>query len=341
MKDWAVTIPEKLNLALLPTPLQPLDRISTQLKGPRIWMKRDDLTGCALSGNKIRKLEFTLARVFKNNCDTVITCGGIQSNHCRTTALLASKLGLRCILLLRGKKKPRYVANTLLDVLSGAEVHYIETKLYQTHLNSLLIEQKNKSDGAGHKSWIIPTGASDGVGIWGYINATRELHADIKRLSITASHIITATGSGGTQAGLVLGCMLSGLKYTVTGINVCDDTQYFQKKIKEDIQDWQHLYDPLKKHDITNIPINMIDGYVGDGYAKASPDIFETIRWLAQSEGILLDPVYTGKAFFGLTEEIKKGRFSKASDIVFIHTGGIHGLYAYQDSISTWLDGKP
>lgn len=340
MNKKAVIFPDKIDLALLPTPLQPLDKLSSQLKGPRIWLKRDDLSGCAESGNKIRKLEYTFAEVIKNGCDTVITCGGLQSNHCRATALLARRLGLKCILLLRGDKPTHYQGNTLIDVLSGAEVHYIDAAHYQSNLPQMLETCKIKLQQRGRKAWVIPTGASDGIGIWGYINAIAELQRDIEALSIKPSHIITATGSGGTQAGLTLGCQLFGLNSKVVGINVCDDKEYFQQKVKADIQEWQLLYDPKMIFDTESITVNVIDGYVGKGYAKASEDVFNTIRLLAECEGVVLDPIYTGKAFFGLIEEIRKGFFNSADDIIFIHTGGIHGLYAYQEDISQWLDHK-
>ena len=333
--------PQKLSLAQLPTPLQPLDRLSERLGGPRIWLKRDDLTGSATSGNKIRKLEFIFAHALNNGCDAVITCGGIQSNHCRTTALLAAQLGLRCILVLRGEKPDTLQGNTILDALAGAELKFIPQKEYQKNYKQILHSEKQQLEQEGFKPWIIPIGASDGIGIWGYINAAEELKQDFARLNIQPSHILHATGSGGTQAGLTLGVYLHNMQSQVVGINVCDDEAYFQTKVKEDISDWQQRNDyPLNMKDLN---IQVIDGYVGAGYAQADQAVFQTISELAQLEGVVLDPVYSGKAFNGLINEIKQDRFGhssdkNSSDIVFVHTGGIFGLYAYQQQLHSILD---
>ncbi len=333
--------PSKLSLAQLPTPLQSLDRLSDKLGGPRIWLKRDDLTGSATSGNKIRKLEFTFAHALNSGCDAVITCGGIQSNHCRTTALLAAQLGLRCILVLRGEKPNTLQGNTVLDALAGAELKFIPAKEYQKNLNQILESEQQKLEQAGLNPWVIPTGASDGIGIWGYINAAEELKQDFDRLNIQPSHILHATGSGGTQAGLTLGAYLHKMQSQVVGINVCDDEAYFQTKVREDISDWQQRSDyPLNMEELD---IQVIDGYVGAGYGKADQAVFQTISELAKLEGVILDPVYSGKAFNGLITEIKQGRFGhvsgkSSSDIVFVHTGGIFGLYAYQQQLHSILD---
>lgn len=325
--------PPRIELARLPTPLEPLDRLSEQLGGPRIWVKRDDLTGCVASGNKIRKLEFTLAKAIEQGCDTLITCGGLQSNHCRSTAILAAKLGLKVHLVLRGRQ-PQGLSdgNLFIDQLAGAEISYIPPPEYQEHLDEILLELQQDYAKQGSKAWIIPTGASDGIGVWGYIRCCEELKNDFDQHAIEPKHIITASGSGGTQAGLTVGNILHQLNASVYGINVCDDEDYFLRKVRQDLREWRQLYD--QQVDIESLNIQVIDGYVGPAYAKATPEIFETIKKTAHLEGLILDPVYTAKAFHGMLQELKQGRFGDSGDIVFIHTGGLFGLFAQRDQIA-------
>lgn len=325
----AVVFPEKLSLAQLPTPLVALDKISATLNGPSIWLKRDDLTGCVESGNKIRKLEYTLKHVIDGGFDSVITCGGVQSNHCRATAILAAQLGLRCDLLLRGE--PSDTGNTLLDVLAGAHCQFYSVANYQKNLESLLQERVKQLKQKGFNPWVIPTGASDGFGIWGYMQAFDEIINDCKILGFSPDAICHATGSGGTQAGLTLRSAQMGFKGEVLGINVCDNAQYFAQKVRQDINHWAKLNQ--QSLDAITLNIQTIDGYVGKGYSKTQPEELACLQHLAQLEGIILDPVYTGKAFYGLTQEIKKGRFEGVENIVFIHTGGVFSLFAYSDEL--------
>lgn len=326
--------PPRLSLAQLPTPLTALDRLSTQLGGPRIWLKRDDQTGAAVSGNKIRKLEFSLALALEQGCDTVITCGGVQSNHCRTTAILCASLGLKCHLILRGSApEPGENAegNLFLDYLVGAQISYYRPAHYQSQQQAIMLEWEQHYRQAGAKPFTIPTGASDGTGLWGYIAASEELAADFSRQGIAPGHIISATGSGGTQAGLVAGNALFNLQAKVWGINVCDDEQYFINKVRADLRQWRQLYQ--QSLDVEALPINVIDGYVAPGYARASAEVFKTIAEVAALEGVIFDPVYTGKAFNGLIDQIKKGTFDDTEDIVFIHTGGLFGLFPQREQL--------
>lgn len=320
-----INFPEKLNLAQTPTPLQPLDRLSDELGGPRIWVKRDDMTGCAISGNKVRKLEFILAKALAEGADTLITCGGIQSNHCRATAILGAQLGLKVHLILRGNPPVELDGNLLLDHLAAAKVSYYPLPEYQ-HLDMLFDQWQQHYGSQGRHPFFIPTGASNGTGAWGYIDCARELADDFHHHQISPSAIVTATGSGGTQAGLTLGAHIFQLNAPVLGMAVCDDADYFFHKIREDMRDWQrHSSISL---DIENIEIHVNDQHIGPGYAKATPEIFSTIRHLAALEGIILDPVYSGKAFHGLLQDIRAGKFHDANDLVFIHTGGLFGLFA-------------
>lgn len=327
--------PPRLKLAQLPTPFAHLERLTAHVGGPRIWMKRDDMTGSAVSGNKIRKLEFTLAKAIEDGCNTIITCGGVQSNHCRTTALLCAQLGLKCHLILRGAADSDADGNLLLDQLAGAEISFYSNAEYQRRGEDIYQHWIDHYAKQGDKAFAVPVGASDGNGLWGYIAACKELRADFKGAGITPRHIVAATGSGGTQAGLVAGNALHDLGASVWGFNVCDDEAYFLAKVRDDLRQWRHWYTEFidASFDIESLSINVIDGYVGAGYAQASQEIFETIQLVAKLEGVILDPVYTAKAMYGMIDQIHQGRFDDSEDIVFIHTGGIFGLFPQRDQL--------
>lgn len=332
-----VDYPARLPLAISPTPLQLLSRISREVGGPRIWIKRDDLTGALLSGNKVRKLEFVLAHALAQGCDTIITCGGLQSNHCRASAVLCAQLGLHCRLILRGELPSSSDGgllpdgNLLLDFLVGADVRAFPVEIYQKNLLKLLREADAELRNVGRTPFIIPTGASDGIGMWGYVAACDELRADFLRHQIQPKHIVCATGSGGTQAGLTAGVALHAIDAKVWGVAVCDDENYFQHKVRADLRDWKKLWSQAL--DIESLPIHVIDNYVGPGYAKADAEVFDTIARVARAEGIVLDPVYTGKAFHGMLSEIARGRFDDSADIIFVHTGGVFGLFPQRDQL--------
>ena len=329
-----ISFPRKLNLAHTPTPLQSLDRLSETIGGPRIWVKRDDLTGCAISGNKVRKLEFILAQAIEKGADTIITCGGVQSNHCRATAILGAQLGLKVHLILRGEEpKEKSSGNLFLDQLAGATISHYPVSEYK-QLPKLFKHWEQHYRNLGGAPFAIPTGASNGTGAWGYIACAQELAQDFQQHQISPSLIACATGSGGTQAGLTLGAEIFELEAPVLGIAVCDDEAYFQHKVREDMQAWQAEYQqPL---DVNQLAIHVNAEHIGPGYAKATPEVFDTIKILAKTEGLILDPVYSGKAFHGLLEEIKAGHYLNdhhSQDIVFIHTGGIFGLFAQRDQL--------
>ncbi len=324
-----IPFPDKLNLAQTPTPLQLLSRLSAAV-GKRIWVKRDDMTGCAISGNKVRKLEFVLAQALAEGADTLITCGGLQSNHCRATAIIGAQLGLKVHLILRGEPPQTLDGNLLLDSLCGAEISCYPLAEYR-QLPALFAHWADYYRRQGRTPFPIPTGASDGIGAWGYINAATELAAQLKSEAIVPDAIVCASGSGGTQAGLTLGCKLNELAIPVVGFAVCDDAAYFHHKVREDMRDWQRRYQlPL---DVESLSLHVNDRYIGPGYAKATPEVFATIRRLAALEGLLLDPVYSGKAFHGMLREIAQGQFQDARELVFIHTGGLFGLFAQRDEL--------
>lgn len=343
--------PAKLNLANLPTEFLPLDRVSELLGGPRIWLKCDDQTGSLVSGNKIRKLEYLMAEAQSKNCDTVITCGGMQSNHCRATAAVAARLGMGCHLILRGSKemKPsdnplsienctddQYQGNLLLDDLCGAEVSIYSPVHYFAHLEQLFSRHENVYEDAGKYCYSIPTGGSNAIGLWGYIEAARELIDDFANASISPTAIVCATGSAGTQGGLGVGFQLLENPIDVIGMAVCDSIAYFDRKIREDVDAWQKRYLPENTQLASDMSIHTIDSYIGPGYAIGYEALFKCIRWLAKNEGVVLDPVYTGKAFYGLTEEIKRGKFDGHTDVVFVHTGGTYGVFPFGSELKCY-----
>ena len=334
----ALVYPRKLDLARTPTPLQFLPRATEKWgRGHRLWVKRDDLTGCALSGNKVRKLEFIIAHAIDNGFDTLITCGGLQSNHCRATALAGARCGLSVHLLLRGEKPGDVEGNLLLDHLAGATVNCYPLQQYLSEIDALFGQWQAHYAAAGRKALAVPTGGSDGIGAWGYIAACEELRDDFRAAGIDEAHIVTATGSGGTQTGLTLGAVLHALPATVWGVNVCDDETYFLHKVASDTADWRRRNPGAPP---VEIEPRVLDGHVGRGYAVADDFVFELIAELCRLEGLVLDPVYTGKAFAGMLAELSRGRFEGCRDLVFMHTGGIFGLFPQRSRLTGVLAGS-
>lgn len=321
-----VQYPSRLELAQLPTPIQLLDRFSKANSfASRLWIKRDDLTGCATSGNKIRKLEFILVEAKQQQADVIITCGGVQSNHARATALLGAQLGFKVHLLLRGEPAElNGRGNHFLDLLSGAEISCYPSSVYVPKFHELVAELRARYHRAGLKTYFITTGASDGTGAWGYIKAAEEIKQQSEQSGVRFDHIVCATGSGGTLAGLTAGVRLHDLDTVVWGINVCDTADYFIQKAHADLQEWKCAF--KQDLDTASLPVRVIDGYVGPGYGRAEKPVYELISKLAAMEGIILDPIYTGKAFYGMLQELQAGRFGAAKNILFVHTGGLFGL---------------
>jgi len=325
--------PAHLEIARKGTPLQKMERLSAEL-GVEIFFKRDDLTGCELSGNKIRKLEFLLADARAKGADTVITCGGAQSNHCRATALAAVGAGLNSTLLLRTEdpiNPPPLHGNILLNKLAGAELVWITPAEYKERHIRFEIEQERLS-GLGKVVYIIPEGGSNQLGSWGYVKGMEEIANDLTALGADdfgETTVISATGSGGTTAGLLLGAKMLGLDLRVTGVNVCDDEDYFVSVIGRICKGF--IKDYSVDVAINSSDIDIVDGYVGKGYALSRQEELKAIYDLAKLEGVVLDPVYTGKAFYGMVSEIRKNRSAFGKRIVFVHTGGLFGLFPVAD----------
>ena len=310
--------------------------------GIKLWLKRDDQTGSELSGNKVRKLEYLMAEAVAQEATHVITCGGEQSNHARATALSAAQLGLRSVLILRTDdpaRPPAPTGNILLDRLVGAELRWISRPAWRDR-NRLLAEEAERVRVAGGRPYVIPEGGSNALGAWGYIRAIHELAEDLEGIA-APDHPVTivyACGSGGTGAGLVLGAKLLGLAargIRVAGVNVCDDRAYFLDVIGRICADAEERWQ-LPVH-VDQADIDLVDGHVGLGYAKSRPEELATLRDVCRSDGVVLDPVYTGKAFHGVVTELRRdpGRFGAA--VAFIHTGGMYGLFGASETVASVL----
>ncbi len=338
MSEFNLKEINKLNLANLPTPIQRLERLSEEW-GVDLWIKRDDFTGIETSGNKIRKLEYTIAKALSEEAGVVITCGGIQSNHCRSTAAVAARVGIKSHLVLRIDQEPPLEGNYLLDKILGAEITFISRKDYSTRRNEIMKEIAEAYEAKGIKAYVIPEGASDGVGNLGYIEAVREIKAQEEQLGVDFDTIVCAVGSGGTYSGLFLGAKLLAPKKEVYAFNVCDDEAYFLDvctRIAKDTVQSLNAGIEVREEDM-----HIIDGYKGIGYAISRDEELEFIIDVAKKEGVILDPVYTGKAFYGLYNEIKKGNFDKSKRILFIHTGGHFGVFPKQEQFEKLLqEGK-
>ena len=318
-----IRYPDRITRARLPTPVEQARRLSNKL-GIELLIKRDDLTGSSLSGNKIRKLEFLFADAAAEGADTVITCGGEQSNHCRATAIAAAELGLRSYLLLRTenpKEPPAAEANILLDRLVGADIRWVSREEYKRRVQ-LFTEVQGQLLAQRRKAYVIPEGGSNAVGAWGYIGCVEELARELGDEPLT---LVYAAGSGGTGAGLILGIKLLKLPWRAVGVNVCDDKAYFVEAIGDivdaAIKRW------LLPVELDRSEIEILDGYVGVGYAKSRPEELQAIRDVARAEGLILDPVYTGKAFYGMQKELERDKNAFGPRVCFIHTGGIYGLF--------------
>ena len=323
----------RFRFAHLNTPLEPMERLSKHLGGPRLWIKRDDCTGLATGGNKTRKLEFLMGDAVAKGADTLITQGATQSNHARQTAAAAAKFGMECHLLLEdrtGNQSAEYTlnGNVLFDRLHGR--HGFQTTRRRRH------ECGDGSAGAdlrakGKKPYVIPGGGSNPVGALGYVNAAMELVAQANEMGLKIAHVVHATGSAGTQAGLVTGLVATNSGIPVLGIGVrAPKAKQEQSVFDLACRTADHLGVPgivKREHVVANTD------YVGPGYGLPTPGMVEAVKLLARLEGILLDPVYSGKGMDGLIDLVKKGFFAKDSDVVFLHTGGAVGLCAYPDSL--------
>ncbi|SDY87950.1 D-cysteine desulfhydrase [Citreimonas salinaria] len=319
----------RLFLAHLPTPLERLDRLSKELGGPDIWIKRDDCTGMSTGGNKTRKLEFLMAEAERQGADMVMTQGAVQSNHARQTAAFAAKLGLDCHLLLEertGSKDRNYNANgnVLLDRLHGASTERREAGL---DMNAELETAAEMFRAEGRNVYTIPGGGSNPTGALGYVNCALELVSQANDRGLVIDHLVHATGSAGTQAGLVVGMNAINAQIPILGVGVRAPKQKQEENV------FSLALATAEKLGCAGVvareDVVANTDYVGDGYGVPTESGIEAIRMFAQLEGILLDPVYSAKGAAGLIDLIRKGHFSKDERVVFLHTGGSAALFGY------------
>jgi D-cysteine desulfhydrase len=324
------TLP-RFRLAQLPTPIERLDRLSGELGGPDLLIKRDDLTGLALGGNKARKLEFLVGQALEQGADTLVTAGAAQSNHCRQTAAAAAKAGLKCELILNDQKPVRQNGNLLLDELLGAKCHWIERPQFPVKLSELPEQLRAQ----GRKPYVIGIGGSNGVGATGYVLAMIELEGQLRTTQHRVDHIVFASSSGGTQAGMVLGAQLAGFGGQVHGVSVDKDNlerEAYDEEVATIANDCaQYIGSDIR---LTKQHIKVVYGYTGEGYGVVSNLEREAIRLMARNEGVILDPVYTGRAFGGLIDLIRKGAFKRGESVLFWHTGGAPALFAYAKELA-------
>lgn len=309
-----------------------LKNVAGELGVLRVLMKRDDLTGLETSGNKVRKLEYVIADAVRSGADTLVTHGGFQSNHCRATAALGARLELNVRLLLRSPDpNPPRDGNLFLDELFGAELSFHPPAEYSSNLKQLVDAAMQAERDAGREPYFFPVGASIPLGCWGYVRCAAEMAQQIGRDAKV--DVFSAVSSAGTHAGLVLGKALLGLdNWRMVGVPVSDSVEYFQKEIRA-------LIDATSQQFGLNVtpeqtPIEMLDGYIGEGYAIPYPAAMETTRLLASREGVLLDPTYTAKGMTGFLDAIRR-RFVRPGAVpLFVHTGGVFGLMARRDLFS-------
>jgi D-cysteine desulfhydrase len=338
--------PKRVHLVHGPTPLVRRPQLEGLLGGIKLWIKRDDATSGAESGNKVRKLELLLADALANRCDTVVTCGGIQSNHARATAIACAQLGLKSVLFLRQTERPNgdpsrvaekrelpLTGNVLLDRLVGAEIHLISRDEYAQR-GAVMESEAQRITRAGGRPYVIPEGGSNGLGALGYVEAMREVRGQMD-LGLAESRapfdeVVHACGSGGTAAGIVLGAARYEVAKKVRAVAVCDDAAYFERAI-------DRIVTEAHGHDLeltARAPLVVDEGSRGVAYGVMDREQKELLARVARASGIVLDPVYTGKAMHALAKAIERGEIAKGARVLFVHTGGLPGLLAQGDAFA-------
>jgi L-cysteate sulfo-lyase len=316
----------RYSLGFFPTPLVKLPRLTERLAGPRIFMKRDDQTGLALGGNKVRKLEFLVGEALAQGCDTLITGGAAQSNHCRQTAAAAAACGLACHLVLGGEPPSVPAGNLLLDQLCGAVIHWTG----ELRKGEKIPEIAESLRSAGRKPYVVPYGGSNTTGAVGFVEAVRELAQQLSQVGQSITHIVFASSSGGTQAGLTVGKNLFGLDCKLVGIAIdkgaSGDVPFAEHVLRLANATAERLGVP---HRFAASELTLREDYLGQGYGVVGELERRAMRLVAQTEGILLDPVYTGRAMGGLIDLIARGELSREHSVLFWHTGGTPALFPY------------
>jgi len=330
-----ISYPPSLSLARLPTPLHEVRNVSDLLRpGQRLWVKRDDETACTTSGNKLRKLEFYAAEAVAQGADMLLTSGSALSNHCRTTAIVARHLGMGSGLLLDGPEKPALDGNFLLMVLTGAIVRTVPSGSGYDAWDELR-DMAEKLRAEGRSPYIVPPAGSGELGVIAYAKAVEELKAQCEGIGLTPDALTVTVGSCSTYAGMVFGASLLAFGRPVIGVSISGETGKASAKTRRLIDETTQYVslEPCVPDD----DIRILDQYRQDGYGKADAALYEFIHTMAKRTGLILDPVYTGKALWGVLQEMRTGCLQDARDVVFVHTGGVFGIYQKkQDFDLTW-----
>jgi D-cysteine desulfhydrase len=325
-------LPEPLRLANLPTRIVRYRALDDVFSGREVWVKRDDETGCLLSGNKVRKLGYLAADALAQGCDTLVTTGAIQSNHARATAVVARELGLDVVLVLSGAKPAVPEGNLLLDMLVGADVRIVDAST-NGEIDAAMQDVADELAAAGRRPYVIAAGGSNELGAMGCADASGEIARQAAEQNISIDCIVSAVGSGGTYAGLLLGAKLHGLAAHVVGINISRTAEYGRGVALDLCQRAIDRYGLDAR--IGEEDVRIIDGYMGGGYGKSWPEELDLIRLVAERTGMIMDPVYTGKALFGLVDQLKRGCLAEYKTVLFVHTGGIFGALARREELLT------
>jgi 1-aminocyclopropane-1-carboxylate deaminase/D-cysteine desulfhydrase-like pyridoxal-dependent ACC family enzyme len=307
-----------------PTPVEELTRLRAALgDAPRLLVKRDDAIGFAFGGNKVRKMRLVAADALAMQADTLITSGGIQSNHARVTAAAAAKLGLRAVLVVNGTPPSRPTANALLDRMLGADVRYVASRQERAAMMATVAEEQRL---AGRRPYVIPIGASTPLGAAAFVQAVAELLGQMAPPDV----IVHATSSGGTQAGIIAGCALAGIRTRVIGISADESAASLAEDVRRILTGLALLAGVDRKR-FDSLPVEIDDGFVGDGYGVPTPESTQAADLLARTDAIFLDPTYTAKAMAGLIAHVRRGTFKTSDTVLFWHTGGQVGLFANAD----------
>ena len=317
-----------------PTPIQKLGRLSEHLGGPGIWIKRDDLTGLAGGGNKTRKLEFLVAEALAQGADTLITVGAVQSNHCRLTLAAAAHEGLKCRLVIEQRvagsyRKEASGNNFLFDLLGAESLTVVDAG---ADLGAAMQTEADKLKAQGRKGYVIPGGGSNALGAMGYVVCAREILAQSLDMGIAFDAVVVASGSAGTHAGLLVGFNGANAALPLTGVNVRrkrDEQEGNVHRLAVEAAAFAGLPSPVRESVVA------LDDWVGPGYSLPTDEMVDAVRMFAQLEGVLLDPVYTGKAAAGLIGLVRRTHFKQNMKVLFVHTGGAPSLFAYQNVLQS------
>ena len=321
---------QKICFAGFPTPLQQMPHLSKALGGPRLFVKRDDMTDLAFGGNKARKLEFLFADAKNRGADVMISVGAVQSNCACMVASASRRLGMKPVLVLVGKEPDLPDGNLLLDMLMSAEIHFIEE--YGPHVVALMNNLSNEYRNEGHHPYVIPAGASMPSTVPGYALAMEELVNQFKEIGENLDAVVCACGTGGTQAGLIFGAKLCDAKTKILGASVFASKADASNTVLGLVNGAGELFDFGLS--ITPDDVIIFDEYIKEGYGILNKEVTKALKLVAETEGIFIDPVYTGKAMVMMMDQIKKGYFNKDDNVVFFHTGGLPAVFLYRNELS-------